>query len=124
MLGREVKNDAVAQLTQEPLTGGHRLQDAGPAFDAEIDGEAVGRCDEAHHGLGAMDVELIHDQMPLGGGAALGEQIREPLRKVLLGTGRAEVVDDPAGHRIEGGDQRQRAMADVFELAPFDQPEA
>ncbi|WP_416274728.1 hypothetical protein, partial [Lamprobacter sp.] len=39
VLGREVADDAVARVTQEALTGGHRLEDAGLAFDAEVDVE-------------------------------------------------------------------------------------
>jgi hypothetical protein len=34
MLGREVKDDAVAGVAQERLTRGHRLEDAALAFDA------------------------------------------------------------------------------------------
>jgi len=49
MLGREVKDDAVAGVAQELLAGGHRLEDTALAFDPEVAGETDGLGHQAHH---------------------------------------------------------------------------
>jgi hypothetical protein len=91
------------------------------ALDAEVDVVPAGVGHEADHGFRAVDVEVVHDQVPRCVGTALCQHVGQPLREVLLGAGRADVVADFAGDHIEGGDQGQGAVADVLELAPFDQ---
>jgi hypothetical protein len=50
------------------------LKDAILAIDAEIHLEATGVGDQAHDIFRAVDVEIVHDQVPTGGGVALCEQ--------------------------------------------------
>jgi len=69
-------------------------------------------------------LRVVHDQMPMGLRRAGGQQRREVMRKVLLGTGRAEAVADRAGGDIEIGDEGGRAVADVLELGALDAPRA
>ena len=84
---------------------GHRLEDTGRAHDAEVAVEADGLGDQAHHGLRAVDVELVHDQMPRGCGGARSEERGQLLREVLLGAGRTEAMADRAGDDVEAVDQ-------------------
>jgi len=121
MLGREVTDDAVCRITQEALACSHRFEDAVLALDAEIDVESASLSDHSHHRFGAVDVEIIHDQVPRGRGTLLRDQRFKPLGEVLLGACWTKVVGDLAGDHIERGDQRQRAMTDVLELAPLHQ---
>ena len=117
MLGREVKDDAVAGVTQELLARGHRLEDAALAFDPEVAGAAAGLGHQAHHRLRAMDVEVVHDQMPVGLWRACGEQRGQVVGEVLFSAGRAEAVADRSGGHIEIADQGGGAVTDVLELA-------
>ena len=71
-----------------------------------------------------MDVEIVHDQMPVRLRRARSEQRGQGVREVLLGAGRAEAVADLAGDHIEVGDQGGGAVADVFELGALDAPGA
>jgi hypothetical protein len=84
---------------------GHRREDAGRALDAEVAVSADGLGDQAHHGLRAVDVELVHDQMPRGCGGARSEERGQLLREVLLGAGRTEAMADRAGDDVEAVDQ-------------------
>ena len=121
MLGREVENEAMAGIAQEALTGGHRLEEARFPFGAEVDLEATVFGHQAHQRLRAVDVEVVHDQKPGGVRTSLGQPRGQPGGEIHFGAGGAEMVGDPAGDHIEGGDQRQCAVADVFVLAPFHQ---
>jgi len=121
VLWGEVKDDAVSGIAQKALARGHGLEDAALALDTEVERESAGVGDDPHQGFGAVDVEVVHDQVPGCGGGALRKQVRQPLREVLFGAGRPEMVGDLARDHVEGGDQGQGAVADVLELAPFDQ---
>lgn len=124
MFRGEMDHDAMAWVAQERLARRHRLEDAACALDAEIAGKADGLGDEAHHGFGDVDVEVVHDRMPVRGGVAAGEQLDEPLGEVHLGAGRSEAIGDLAGGDIEGSDEGQGAVTDIFELASLRPPRA
>jgi hypothetical protein len=119
MLGGEVEDDAVTWVAEERGARGHRFEDAAAALDAEIASKADRLCDEAHDFLGAMDVEVVHDQVSRCCGRALGEQSGEVGSEILRRAGRADVVEDLSGDHAEGGDQRQRTLADVLEFLAF-----
>lgn len=58
-----------------------------------------------------MDVEVVHDQVPARLVIALGEQVGQVRRKVLLGARRADAVGHLACDDIERSDQGERAGA-------------
>jgi hypothetical protein len=120
MLGGEVKDDAMARIAEEGAARGHRLEDAAAVFDAEVTVKADGLGDEAHDRLGAVDVEVVHDQVPRGVGWALGEQRGEVSGEILMRASRAELIEDLTGDHAEGGDQGEGAVTDVLELLPLD----
>ena len=88
MFRGEMDHDAMARVAQERLARRDRLEDAAFALHAEIAGKADGLGDEAHHRFGDVDVEVVHDQMPVRGGIAAGEQLDEPPGEIHLGAGR------------------------------------
>lgn len=124
MLGREVKDDAMARITEETAAGGHGFEDAVAALDIEVTLEADGLGDEAHERLRAVDVEIVRDQMPLGAGGPLSDQHGEIGGEILVGKGVAEPIRNLPGDDAEGGDEDQRAVADVLELLPLGAPRA
>ena len=77
------------------------------------------RCDQADDAFGQMGVEIVAHHAPLAGRCGL-EQGGEEGGEIVLGPGIADCADHSAGRDIERGDERLRAMADVFELTPLD----
>jgi hypothetical protein len=101
MLGREVEDDAMAGVAQEARARGHRLEDAVLAFDAEVGVDAAGRGDQAHDGFRAVDVEIVHDQVPMGVVVALCEQLGQVLTELCsnLVYQRGLIEFEKAAHR-------------------------
>ncbi len=75
---------------------------------------------EANDGLGAVDVEIVADDIPpsVGGGAA--QHVAEKSREILLGPCVADHPLDLASGDVESGDQGLSAVPPILELTPFD----
>ena len=67
-----------------------------------------------------MGIEVVADDAPRCRRSSRGEQVFHEPDEVLFGAGIADRATDLAGGDIERRDQGFRAMADVFELPPFD----
>ena len=77
--------------------------------------------DEAHQRFGLVGVEAIYDEVPAVDHRSSFHTALNMLDEVFFGAcGAARNRGDSTGDDIEVDDQRQGAMPDVFELAPFD----
>ena len=56
--------DAVFGLLEELLAGGHRLEDSGLSFDAEVVRDPTSLGDQLDEGLGLVSVELVEHEDP------------------------------------------------------------
>ena len=117
VLGRVEEGDAVGRIAKEGGARGHRPEDPGLAFHAEVVGEPAPLRDEADEGFGLVGVELVGDEEP--GGLGIGVDGPGDVRgEVGLGPGRPERRgQDGAGGDIAVGDQAERPVADVLVLA-------
>jgi len=120
VLGREVEDDAMVLLSQKRFAGCFGGKHAGLAFDAEFAVEVAMPRNEANHGLGEVDVEVVADNIPPCVGCGAAQQIVEKSCKILLGPGVADHSAHLAGGDIETRDQGLRAVAAIFELASLD----
>src|SRR5271170_451349 len=75
---------------------------------------------EANHGLGEVDVEVVADDIPPCIGCGAAQQIVEESGEILLGPGVADHCADLASGDIKTGDQGLSAVAAIFELASLD----
>src|ERR1700683_2608806 len=107
-------------LAQKRFAGCFGGKHAGLAFDTEFAVEVAMARNEANHGLGEMDVEVVADDIPPCIGCGAAQQMVEKSCKILLGPGVADDCADLAGGDIETGDQGLRAVAAIFELAALD----
>src|SRR6266567_1006689 len=110
----------MVRLTQKGLAGCLGSEYAGLAFDAELAVETAVARNEANDGLGAVDVEIVADDIPpsVGGGAA--QHVAEKSREILLGPCVADHPLDLASGDVESGDQGLSAVPPILELTPFD----
>src|SRR4051812_15791749 len=90
------------------------------SFNAEIDLEAAGACDEANNRFGKVDIEIVANDVPLCGGNGTAEQATKKAREVLFRPGVADNALDFASADVESGDQGLGAVALIFKLASLD----
>lgn len=121
VLGGVVKDDLVGRIAQKSRPRGFGFQDAAFALDAQIIGNAGFGSDIAHQTLGEMGVEVVADVVPFADFGFSGRPALYMREEVLFSPCR---LGGDGGHLasgyIEVEGEGQRAMADVFELAPFD----
>src|SRR5947199_4564779 len=77
-------------LSQKRFAGCFGGKHAGLAFDAEFAVEVAMPRNEANHGLGEVDVEVVADNIPPCIGCGAAQQIVEKSCKILLGPGVAD----------------------------------
>ncbi len=75
---------------------------------------------QPHDGFRHVGIEIVADDAPAHGRRRRGEERFEEGGEVGLGAGIGDAAADLAGGDVEIGDQRLRAVADIFELAPLD----
>jgi hypothetical protein len=115
-----VKWKAMLWIAQECLAGRFGSKHAGLALDPEIAADPAGARDEPHDRLGAVNIEVIANDVPphMSGGAV--QQVTEKASEILLGPGVADDPFDLAGGNVEGSDQGLSAVASVLELTSLD----
>src|SRR5271169_5497793 len=107
-------------LAQKRFAGCLGRKDSGLALDAEVAVEGTMPRNEANHGLGEVDVEVVADDIPPCIGCGAAQQIVEESGEILLGPGVADHCADLASGDIKTGDQGLSAVAAIFELASLD----
>src|SRR5882757_11141156 len=95
----------MVRLTQKGLAGCLGGKYAGLAFDAEFVLETAGARNEANDGLGAVDVEIVADDVPPGVGCGAAQHVAEKSREILFRPGVADHPLDLAGGDVESRDQ-------------------
>ncbi len=120
VLGGKMEGDPVALVAQEGLAAGARFEDAALAFYPEVLVDPAVAGDQPHDGLGEVDVEVVADDAPWLVRHPLAEARLEEGCEVGFGTAFADRALERAGGDIEGGDERLRAVALVFELPALD----
>src|SRR6266851_2196895 len=110
----------MVRLTQKGHAGCHGSEYAGLAFDAELAVETAVARNEANGGLGAVDVEIVADDIPPSVGSGAAQHVAEKSREILLGPCVADHPLDLAGGDVESGDQGLSAVPPILELTPFD----
>src|SRR5258708_7860166 len=99
MLGREVEGDAMGRIAQECLAGDLGSKHTGFAFDAEVALEAAVPGNEADHGLGEVNVEIVTDDVPPRVAGCATQQVAEKTSEIFFGPPIADHALDLAGGR-------------------------
>src|SRR5258708_40265066 len=78
MLGSVIEHHLMGRVMQKDRAAFHRLQDAALAFDAQrLQSHPLALSYPAHQRFRLMDIQIVQDQMPLGGGRAAFNQALE-----------------------------------------------
>src|SRR5947209_3477697 len=122
MLGRVVNDHLVRRVMQECGSAFHRLENPAFAFDAQrLRRDAFALGNPAHQRFGLMDVEIVQDDVPLGGRRIAGNQSLEMGQRILLGAcGPPRWKDNVSRDDIEIDKPGERAMPDILELTAQD----
>ena len=118
MLGRIDQPHAMSRFGQEGTAALHVVQDAVLTFGPQVM-EPLQFRDPSHQTLGAVRVEVVHDEYPACSGVS-GHGLFEVRAEVLLRASRSHRrFDHLPRNDHEASDQAQRTVADVLELAPY-----
>src|SRR6266511_5837726 len=121
MIGCVVKDNPMRRLAQKGRPALPSVQDALLALHAQLDIQVRLVCDPAHQTLRAVDVQVVHHDVPAAGARIAGDDALEVGEKIRFGAGRPcrwrQKV--PTRH-IAAQDERAGAMADVLMFAPLD----
>ena len=91
-------------------------------FSPKLIVDAAELCEQADHTLGHVGVEVIAHHLPPRRPRLRSEQIVQERHEIGLGAAVADGADDLAGSDVKRRYQGFCAMADIFELPPFDMP--
>ena len=116
----KMKNNFVTRIAQKGCPRGYAFQHPRFSFPAQsgfIDAAQPGG--QPNHGLRQVSVQIIRDDMPTAYFRCAGDKRLEILRKVFFRARFANMTKDLAAGHVESGNQRLRAMADIFKFAPL-----
>jgi len=108
------------RIAEKGDAAGHCVQDTGDAFHAQISGVPLELSDEAHQLFGCVGVELV-DQEDIAIPRVGGDRLLNVGGEVCFSAGGTKGREDRfTGGDLEIGDQTERPVPDVRELAAFD----
>ncbi len=113
------KHHLMRWIMQKRRAAFHRAENPARAFETQcLRSDPLTLGYPADQRLGLMDIQVIHDQMPLCRLRITLNQALDVRQTVFLGAGRSEGgLDHLPGHDIEIDKPGQRPMPDILELA-------
>jgi hypothetical protein len=118
-----MKHNAMRWVRKKSCSAFHRSQNAGFAFDTQIDVQIGLVGHKADERFRLMCVEVVYDEMPLHNLRVSGDRALDMREKVFFLTGGASRnLPDLALRHMEVDDERQRAMPDVLKFPAQDMP--